>query len=419
MVMRNRSIAARLLILFLMSMFMASCTSIDKGMMIVSDAVSSPDPVTGQREINLEPEDKEISRAEQQTKAIISQARRSGKKVDEQTSYYNRVVEVFNKLIKVTHRKHLPWEIHVIEDKRWNAFTIGGGKVFIHTGLLEGTLGLKSDDELAAVLSHEIAHVTARHASEGQSKLKVAQLYDKKLQSDSFRASFTTNQEDEADRFSVIYSALSGYDPAAAVDVWKRMHNAMGSYGGNLLYTHPLNDDRMSNLQNYSSLAHQYYKSGIINEHHETLLVNNAVFSYRKNNDPKAGKGGGVSALFETGANAYIEALRAKTEEQKRQSRQIEQEMAALRQLIFKQLKITNAQGGGKALFGYAINTTGNGIREAIVILKYWSGRQIVYEETIHLRELKPFEQRQLGIPLKAIQYTSVTLSPKYVHLAE
>jgi predicted Zn-dependent protease len=417
--MRNPSIAVSALLISLMVMLVASCASIDKGMMSVSNAISSPDPVTGRREINLEPEDREIARAEQQASEIVSQAKSSGAKVDEQTSHYNRVVEVFNKLTKVAHRNHLPWEVHVIEDKAWNAFTIGGGKVFVCTGLLEGDLGVKTDDELAAVLAHEIAHVTARHPSEERSKTAIAQLVHKELRTDSFEASFTTNQEDEADRFSVIYSALSGYDPTAAVNIWKRMQEATGSYTSNLLYDHPLNDDRARNLQNYSNLARQYYKPGAINPNHEALLANNAVFYYRKNTGPKVGEGGGIVALLETAANAYTEVLKAKAEQQKRQLKQFEQEKVAAQQLIFQQLKIANTRGGGRGLFGYAINATGKAIKEAIVNVRYWAGQQVVYEEKMPWPEMKPHEQRQFGIPLKAIQYTGVTISSKYVHLSE
>ncbi len=419
--MRNPSIAVRVLLISLMVMLVASCASIDKGMMTVSDAISSPDPVTGRREINLEPEDLEIARAEQHASEIVSQARSSGAKIDEQTSHYSRVVEIFNKLRKVVHRNHLPWEVHVIENEVFGAFTMGGGKVFVFTGLLEGDLGVKSDDELAAVLAHEMAHVTARHPSEGSNKITitVAQLANKKLRSDSFAASFTTNQEDEADKFSVIYSALAGYDPTAAVNIWKRMQEATGSYTGNLLYDHPLNDDRARNLQNYSSLARQYYEPGAINPNHEALLANNAVFYYRKNAGPKAGEGGGALALLETAANAYTEVLKAKTEQQKRQLKQHEQERVAAQQLIFRQLKIANTRGGGRGLFGYAINATGKVIKEAIVSVRYWAGQQVVYEEKMPWPEMKPHEQRQFGIPLKVNQYTGVTISPKYVHLSE
>lgn len=129
---KNPSTAIRTLLVCLAAMFVVSCASIDKGMMSVSDAISSPDPVTGRREINLESESREIAHAEQQAKEIISQAKSGGRKVDEQTSHYARVVEIFNKLISVSHRKQLPWEVHVIEDEAWNAFTIGGKSICVH-----------------------------------------------------------------------------------------------------------------------------------------------------------------------------------------------------------------------------------------------------------------------------------------------
>ncbi len=385
--------------------------------MTASDAISSPDPVTGRREINLEPENREISRVESQAREIIEKIRNSGIKVDEETSHYERVLKVFSRLRKVVHRSHLPWEVHVVEDNEWNAFTIGGGKVFVYTGLLKGDLGVRSDDELAAVLAHEMAHVTARHVSERHGKVAIAQLADKKLRSDSFKASFTTNQEDEADKFSVIYSALAGYDPAAAVTIWQRMHKAIGSYTGNLLHDHPLNDDRVRNLQRYSGQARQYYQSGVINENHESLVAKNGGFSYRKGSGLKSGEGGGTLALVETLANAYTEVIEAKTEQYKRQSKQHEQERIAAQQLVFQQLQIANARGGGKGLFGYAINTTGSGIKEAIVSIIYWSGKEVVYEDKMSWPEMRPYEQRQFAIPLKPIRYTAITISPKYVHL--
>ena len=414
---RKLSIVAKPLIVCTAAMFVASCASIDKGMMSVSDAISSPDPVTGRREINLESESREISRAERQAREIIAQRRSDGAKVDEQIPDYARVVKIFDRLTQVSHRKNLPWKVHLIENKDWNAFTIGGGKVFVYTGLFESDLRVKSDDELAAVLAHEIAHVTARHASEGRSKTAIAKLAGKKLRSDSFEASFTTNQEDEADRFSVMYSALAGYDPAAAVDIWKRMNDKTGSYAGNLLYDHPLNDDRARNLRNYSRLARRYYKPGIINPDHEQLLADNAVFSYNRIAGIKAGEGGGALALLEVVANTYAEVLKAKTEQRQRELKRREQEKAASRQLVFRQLEIDDARGGGRGLFGYAVNATGSVIQKAIVSVKYWSGKQVVYEETMAWPVMKPFEQRQFGISLKAINYTGVTISPKYVLL--
>ena len=120
--------------------------------------------------------------------------------------------------------------------------------------------------------------------------------------------------------------------------------------------------------------------------------------TYRKNTDLKAGEGGGFLALLETAANAFTEALAAKTEEYKRQSKQHEQERLASRQLLFRQLQISNASDGGKGLFGYAVNATGNEIKEAGVSIKYWSGKNVVYEDKMEWPTMHPYEKRQFVV---------------------
>ncbi|BBB23748.1 hypothetical protein CVFO_0481 [Isorropodon fossajaponicum endosymbiont JTNG4] len=225
---------------------------------------------------------------------------------------------MFNRLKKVTHKADLPWEVHLIDNHQWNAFTIGGGKVFVYTGLFKGKLAVRSDDELAAILAHEIAHVNARHASEKQGKLMLSKLLDKKLRSAAYEASFTTNQEDEADKYSVIYSALAGYKPSAGAEIWARMHKQLGSDSKDRLHDHPLNADKAKSLTRYAKLAEQYYHSGKINKNYKTLLTNNAVFFHQGESTLKAGEGGGFLALFETLGNAYVEAEKAKQEQRKR-----------------------------------------------------------------------------------------------------
>ena len=396
-----------------------SCASIDKSMMAVSEGISSKDPVTGKREVNLVSEQEEIEKAASITNDLLSKARKSGIKIDEQTAYYERVEDVFSRLIKVVHRRHLPWEIHVLQDDNWNAFTVGGGKVFVFTGLLEGDLGLRSDDELAAVLAHEMAHVAARHASEKTGKLGITKLVDKNLRTSMYDASFTTNQEDEADRYSVIYSALAGYDPSAAVSVWNRMYNAMGGYSGSLLYDHPLNDDRAKNLERYSKLAQKYYEPGKMNARHDSILENNSVFFSAKSNDLEAGKGGGLLALLEVSANTFTESLEAKAEQRNRQLKQQEEEIKASKQLLFKELKIGSAQGGGKGLFGYSVNPTSKKISGALVKIVYLSGKKVVHEDEMKWSAMKPYEKRSFGVKLKPIRYTAVSITAKYVQLSK
>jgi|GEM_PF-2862343 predicted Zn-dependent protease len=397
---------------------LTGCASIDKGMMAVSDGISSRDPVTGQRQIILVSEEQEIRQAEEAQRQILSQAKQKGIKIDGETPYYERVNRVFNRLKTVTHRKQLPWEVHVLDSPEWNAFTVGGGKMFVFSGIFQGEVGLRDDSELAAVLAHEMAHVSARHASEKGGKLAIAKLADKGLRKEKgFDASFTTNQEAEADKYSTLYLALAGYDPSVGVRVWNRMHQAMGSYTGDMMFDHPLNDDRAKNMVKYASAVQQYFVPGEINPEHEKLLTNNALYSYSKPSTAKAGEGGGFAALLETVANSYAEVTEAKTEQLKRQTKQLEQQRLAAQRLQFGRLQVANASGGGRGLFGVAVNTSGKQISHAIVALEYLNGQTVLMRDEIPWSPMQPYEQKEFGIPLKQIRYSSVSIRPVYVQL--
>ncbi len=302
-----------------MALLLSSClSSIDKGLMKVGDKISVVDPITGKREISFESKAQERIRADKQAKQLLADFKKKGLKIDAKNKDFYRVQKAFNRLKKVIHRQDLNWEVHLIEDKNWNAFTIGGGKVFVYTGIFQGPAAIQNDDELAAILAHEIAHINARHSSEGQSKLLASKLLDKKLRSSAYQASFTTIQEDEADRYSVIYSALAGYDPRAGAKIWRRMHKVFGSKPANLLYDHPLNNDRALSLEHYGNAAFRYYKKDHINSNHQNILASNVIFSHQKRSNIKAGEGGGVISILETLGNAYIEAEKAKKEQKSR-----------------------------------------------------------------------------------------------------
>ena len=162
------------------------------------------------------------------------------------------------------------WEFVVFEDDSPNAFALPGGKVGVHTGLFKIA---RTDDELAVVMGHEIAHVTARHGSERLSQglllaaggvaLDVA-LKDK--DSGERRAwlaayglgttvgvmlPFSRLNETEADQIGLRYAARAGYDPRAAVDFWTRMKaDAEGKAKvPEWMSTHPSDDTRIRNLE--------------------------------------------------------------------------------------------------------------------------------------------------------------------------
>jgi hypothetical protein len=388
--------------------------------MVVSDSISSRDPVTGERQIALDSEDQEIRRAEEYTQQILSEEKQKGVRVDGETPYFERVTKNFDRLKQVAHRKHLPWEVHVLDIPGFQAFTIGGGKVFVHSGLFQGETGIQNDTELAAVLAHEMAHVAARHANEKMGKLAIAKLADKGLRKEgSFDAAFTTIQEAEADKYSALYLALAGYDPKAGVDVWSRMQKAAGSYTRDMLYDHPLPDDRAKNMATNAAVVRQYLIPGQINPDHEALLEDNALYSYLAPSTIKAGEGGGLASFLELTASTLSEVTKAKSEQLARQQKQLDQERSAVERLKFNNLRIADLVGGGRGLFGVAVNLAGKQVTRATITLKYLNGQNVLAQEEIPWSSMQPFEQREFGFKLKPIQYESVSVRAVYVQLID
>jgi len=385
--------------------------------MSVSNAISSRDPVTGERQISLESEHKEIERSRETVSQLLAEAKKHGIRTDKETPQYERVNDVFQRLLSVVHRKQLPWEVHVIEKEDWNAFTIGGGKVFVFTGIFESDVALRSDDELAAVLAHEMAHVAARHASEGKGKQGLLALVDKDFRSTQYKACFTTIQEDEADRYSVLYCALAGFDPSAGIRIWERLHVKYGSNPGNYNYDHPLSNERAENIAEYARKVQKYYSFREINENYAQVLENNELFKKADAPKLKAGEGGGVLSLFETAATTFSEAMEAKAEQQKRERLEHLQTLQASKRLKFKRLKIANARGGGKGLFGVVVNATGKSIVESTVEISYLFNRSLVFQEKIEWQPLRPYQSKQFGIPLRPLRYTNIALKPVFVRL--
>ena len=161
------------------------------------------------------------------------------------------------------------WEFVVFESAQVNAFALPGGKVGVYTGLLNFA---DSDDELAAVMGHEIAHVSARHGAERASQsLGVAVLgagvavatEDSKYR-DAINAAFglaatgtvlkySRDHESEADRIGLLYMARAGYDPAAAVRFWRKMaaREQSGVRMPEWLSTHPADETRIARLERW------------------------------------------------------------------------------------------------------------------------------------------------------------------------
>ncbi|MGH8107342.1 MAG: M48 family metallopeptidase [Arenimonas sp.] len=179
---------------------------------------------------------------------------------------------VVNALIAVLPEKQArqAWEVRVFEDESPNAFALPGGKVGVNTGMFKV---VKSQDELAAVIGHEIAHVVSQHANERVSQQTLTGLVlqgagsyaDGKTSSNNSKLlmaglglsaqmgvllPFSRKHETEADILGQKYMANAGFDPAKAVTLWQNMQ-AISKKGNppKILSTHPNPGSRIQTLQ--------------------------------------------------------------------------------------------------------------------------------------------------------------------------
>lgn len=160
------------------------------------------------------------------------------------------------------------WEVSVIRSPMANAFCLPGGKIAVYTGILPFT---QTEAGLAAVMGHEMAHATARHASQRlfqqnlvQTAMMGAALSVGDMEPQQQRAilgalgagaqmgvilPFSRDHESEADEMGILYMARAGYDPRESVRFWERMSQAGGQQPPEFMSTHPSHGTRVERLQ--------------------------------------------------------------------------------------------------------------------------------------------------------------------------
>ena len=155
------------------------------------------------------------------------------------------------------------WEVNLIGSKEINAFCMPGGKIACYTGILD-RLKL-TDDEIAMVMGHEMAHALREHARERVAKTQAtsiglslgAQLLGlgelgnvaANLGTQLLTLKFSRSDETEADLVGLELAARAGYNPQAAVSLWRKMGEATGNGGIGFLSTHPTGPDRIRELE--------------------------------------------------------------------------------------------------------------------------------------------------------------------------
>jgi len=159
------------------------------------------------------------------------------------------------------------WEMAIFDNEAVNAFAMPGGKIGVMVGILRAA---QDPDQLAAVIGHEIAHVTADHSKERASRstlsnvgIQVAAVllgggnrgatytaYQALNQGAAFgiMLPFSRKQESEADVVGLKYMAKAGFDPRASVSLWHNMNSIGGEEPAEFISTHPSSEKRIDAL---------------------------------------------------------------------------------------------------------------------------------------------------------------------------
>jgi predicted Zn-dependent protease len=192
--------------------------------------------------------------------------------------YVQCVAGSVTRVLPPSHRSS-EWDVTVFkQDDSINAFALPGGNIGIYTGLLEVT---ENQHQLAAVVSHEIAHVLAEHANARVSANYATQFgltvvdafiggstaQSKQLMSllglgaqVGVLLPYSRAQETEADVLGLKYMAEAGFDPRQSIALWRNMAEAGGKGPPEFLSTHPSGESRIATLQRYMPEAMQIYR---------------------------------------------------------------------------------------------------------------------------------------------------------------
>ena len=151
-------------------------------------------------------------------------------KINQDLDVNARVQQILDRLVVITDRKDIVYTVRVIEDDKVNAVSLPGGYIYVFKGLLDK---IKSDDQLAGVMAHEMGHITARHgvkrlqSAYGLTLLQVASIASgngnvaagmSTITATIFYA-YSRQDELEADRLAVKYVQKAGYDPQGVLQV--------------------------------------------------------------------------------------------------------------------------------------------------------------------------------------------------------
>lgn len=247
-------------------------------------ASCATDAVTGKRVLNYYSMEQEVQMGQSTLKSNTEALEKQGVPINQDKKKMAQIERIMRDIAAVSDLPDLPYNVTLYHTNIVNAAAAPGGSMFVFTGLYHAEEGLvKDEDELAAVMSHEIAHVTSRHVTERLSTLipvailteigaMILEANNEDGWADIFRISvgagtliyipsYTRKNEYEADRVGMRYMAKAGYDPRAAPRIWKRVTEKKGEKDkASIFATHPSSWDRYRQLEKHLPAAMEDYR---------------------------------------------------------------------------------------------------------------------------------------------------------------
>lgn len=262
----------KLLAIVMLSLTLAACTQ---------------NAITGKKQLTLYNESDLREMASQQYQQFLTENKVVSTSNSKDAAMVRRIGQRLTAAIKEYYAKQnasaelegYQWEYNLVDSKEVNAWCMPGGKIVVYTGLLPIT---QNEAALAVVMGHEIAHALAKHGNERMSRATLQQLggvalsvavANKSPEAQNLLLNaygigsnlgvmlpFSRQQELEADKYGLIFTAMAGYNPREAIPLWERMQQAGGGGTPEFLSTHPSEGTRIQKLQQLMPEALKYYK---------------------------------------------------------------------------------------------------------------------------------------------------------------
>jgi len=256
--------------------------------MLITSACSTTDLVTGEKVSNMYSINDDIELGDGVMSDVRKQMAKQRVPVNADAARVKQLNDMVDRIAAVSHMPSLPYEVVLFQTNIVNAAAAPGGKLIVFSGLYDEKQGLvQNENELAAVIAHEIAHVTCRHTTESLTKrapvniaLLLGSVYAESKGNEDIAVAmgvafiayegfylpqYSRRDESEADAVGLMYMAKAGYDPRAAPELWRRVNEKEGRAPKLVRWmsSHPSHRDRYKALEKLMPAALDEYNKTI------------------------------------------------------------------------------------------------------------------------------------------------------------